>query len=179
MQVCSARPSWAGNVSSRTSDSSTSSKTGCFVPAYREVIVTIPRQNGKTTLVLSWESTGASCGADRNVSRTPHRPASTPARKLLEDQLPMIERSILGAAIENVRRAQGSEGIDFRGGSQLDVLASTESAGHGRTLDLGVIDEAFKDVDDRREGAMLPAMVTRPTRSYSSCRRWGLTRPTT
>jgi hypothetical protein len=82
-------------------------------------------------------------------------------KKVLEDQLPMIERSALGAAVENVRRAQGSEGIDFRGGSQLDVLASTESAGHGRTLDLGVIDEAFKDVDDRREGAMLPAMVTR------------------
>ena len=41
------------------------------------------------------------------------------------------------------------------------MLASTESAGHGRTLDLGVIDEAFKDVDDRREGAMLPAMTTR------------------
>lgn len=83
-------------------------------------------------------------------------------KKVLEDQLPLIERSeLLGPAVKNVRRAQGSEGIDFQGGSALDVLASTESAGHGRTLDLGVIDEAFKDTDDRREGAMLPAMVTR------------------
>lgn len=134
---------------------------GLLVPAYREVVVTIPRQNGKTTLVLSWELDRClSWGKPQRVAYTAQTGLDA-RKKMLEDQLPLIERSIWGAAIANVRRAQGSEGIDFRGGSQLDVLASTESAGHGRTLDLGVIDEAFKDVDDRREGAMLPAMTTR------------------
>jgi hypothetical protein len=137
-------------------------KTGLFVPAYREVIVTVPRQNGKTTIVLSWEM-------DRLLMwGRPQRAAYTAQtgldarKKILEDQVPMIERSELTAAIKHVRRVNGSEGVDLKGGSQLDVLASTDSAGHGRTLHLGVIDEAFKDVDDRREGAMLPAMITVP-----------------
>lgn len=134
---------------------------GIAVPCYREVVVTIPRQNGKTTLVLSWELDRCLMwGKAQRVAYTAQTGLDA-RKKVLEDQLPVIERSPLGAAVHNVRRAQGSEGIDFQGGSQLDVLASTESAGHGRTLDLGVIDEAFKDVDDRREGAMLPAMTTR------------------
>jgi phage terminase large subunit-like protein len=134
---------------------------GLLVPAYREVIVTIPRQNGKTTLVLSWELDRCLMwGRPQRVAYTAQTGLDA-RKKVLEDQLPMLQRSILAAGIENVRRAQGSEGIDFLGGSQLDVLASTDSAGHGRTLDLGVIDEAFKDTDDRREGAMLPAMATR------------------
>lgn len=134
---------------------------GILVPAYREVVVTIPRQNGKTTLVLSWEMHRCLLwGRPQRVAYTAQT-GSDAVKKLLKDQLPVIERSDVSAAIEKVRRAQGSEGIDFRGGSQLDVLASTDSAGHGRTLDLGVIDEAFKDKDDQREGAMLPAMATR------------------
>lgn len=139
----------------------TVSPSGAFVMSYREVVVTIPRQNGKTTLVLSFEVDRCLMwGRPQRVAYTAQTGLDA-RKKVLEDQLPLIERSSLAAAVENVRRAQGSEGIDFRGGSQLDVLASTESAGHGRTLDLGVIDEAFKDVDDRREGAMLPAMATR------------------
>jgi hypothetical protein len=39
-------------------------------------------------------------------------------------------------------------------------VASSESAGHGKTIGLGVIDEAFDDVDNRREQALLPAMRT-------------------
>lgn len=134
---------------------------GLVVMSYREVIVTIPRQNGKTTLVLTFEVDRCLMwGKPQRVAYTAQTGLDA-RKKMLEDQLPLIQRSVLADAVENVRRAQGSEGIDFRGGSQLDVLASTESAGHGRTLDLGVIDEAFKDADDRREGAMLPAMATR------------------
>lgn len=134
---------------------------GLLVPAYREIIVTVMRQQGKTVCVLCFELDRLLMwGIPQRVAYTAQTGLDA-RKKVLEDQLPMIERSPLGAAVKNVRRAQGSEGIDFQGGSQLDVLASTESAGHGRTLDLGVIDEAFKDIDDRREGAMLPAMVTR------------------
>ncbi len=135
-------------------------ETGIVLPAYREVVVTIPRQNGKTTLVLSWEMDRClTWGRRQRVAYTAQTGLDA-RKKLLEDQLPMIESSILKAAVRNVRRAKGEEGVDFQGGSAIDVLASTESAGHGRTLHLGVIDEAFKDEDDRREGAMLPAMTT-------------------
>lgn len=139
----------------------TLNEKGEIVPAYREVIVTIPRQNGKSAMIFAWEIDRCLMwGVPQRVAYTAQTGLDA-RKKVLEDQLPLLERGLFADAIKNVRRAQGSEGIDFLGGSQLDVLASTESAGHGRTLDLGIIDEAFKDADDRREGAMLPAMTTR------------------
>jgi phage terminase large subunit-like protein len=135
--------------------------TGLLLPHYREVVVTIPRQNGKTTLVLSWELDRClTWGRPQRVAYTAQTGGDA-VKKLMKDQYPEIERSSLKPLIKKPRFAQGSEGIDFVTGSMIDVLASTESAGHGRTLDLGIIDEAFKDEDDRREGAMLPAMATR------------------
>jgi hypothetical protein len=135
-------------------------RPGIFVPKYREIIFTVPRQNGKTTIVLSWEMERAT------LRSTPQRIAYSAQtgldarKKLLEDQVPMIEASKLASLVRHVRRKNGEEGVDFHNGSKLDVQSGTKSAGHGRTLGLGVVDEAFDDVDDRREGSMLPAMNT-------------------
>lgn len=137
------------------------------VLAYREVWVTVMRQSGKTTLVLSLETERCV------VWDSPQRVAYTAQTgweaktKLLEDQVPILQSSSLGRLITaagggRVRRAQGDWGVNFGGGSAIDVLGSSTSAGHGRTIDLGVLDEAWKDEDDRREQAILPAMVTRP-----------------
>lgn len=131
------------------------------VPFYREVVVTVPRQSGKTTLVLSWESQ-RSLGWGK-----PQRTAYTAQtgfdarKKLIDDQAPLLTRSKLAPMVDRVLRAAGQEAIIFTNGSRVEVMATSESAGHGRTLDLGVIDEAFADVDARREGAILPAMATR------------------
>jgi hypothetical protein len=46
--------------------------------------------------------------------------------------------------------------------STLGITASGESSGHGQTLDLGVIDEAFAQKDERLAQAFRPAMMTRP-----------------
>lgn len=134
---------------------------GQVVPFYREVVVTVPRQSGKTTLVLSWE-----------VQRTlgwqlAQRVAYTAQtgwdarKKLIDDQAPILMRSPLSPTVRQVLRGAGNEGISFHNGSRIDVMATSESAGHGRTVDLGVIDEAFSDTDARREQAILPAMATR------------------
>jgi len=138
-------------------------------PAYREVWFSVMRQSGKTSLVLPVE-------VHRCISPVwggPQRVAYTAQtgweaqKKLIEEQVPIIQGSPLGRLISKqgggkVRRAQGNWGVNFGGGGKIDVLGSTESAGHGGTLDLGVIDEAWRDEDDRREQSMLPAMVTRP-----------------
>lgn len=130
--------------------------------AYREAWVSVPRQQGKTTLVLSTET-------ERCITWTePQRVAYTAQTgfeaktKLLEDQVPMVQASPLGRFLAKVRRAQGDWGVDWAMGSRIDVIGSSGSAGHGRVIDLGVLDEAWKDDDDRREQAILPAMVTRP-----------------
>lgn len=129
-------------------------------PAYRKVVFSVPRQCGKTLLTLCWE-------LDRALSfGTPQRiiysaQTGRDAReKLLEDQVPMLERSKMRAAIRKVIRVNGGEAVLFKTDSRLSIVASSESAGHGKTIGLGVVDEAFDDVDNRREQALTPAMRT-------------------
>ena len=132
------------------------------LPAYREVVVTVPRQSGKTTMVLAYELHRALMwGRPQRIAYTAQTGFDA-RRKLIDDQAPILLGSPLSAAVEKVQKAQGNEAIVFRNGSRIDVLASSESAGHGRTLDLPILDEVFADADDRREQALLPAMSTRP-----------------
>jgi hypothetical protein len=130
--------------------------------AYREVIVTVPRQSGKTALLLCVETDrGIMWDEPQRVIYTAQTGADA-RKKLLEDQVPTLERSVLSKLIKHVHRAQGNEGVLFRSGSRISVAASSKDSGHGFTVDLGVLDECWNDEDDRREQAMLPAMNTRP-----------------
>lgn len=131
------------------------------LPAYREVVVTVPRQSGKTTLVLALELHRALLWPYSQRIAYTAQTGWDARRKLIDDQAPMLLASPLHAAVHKVIRGAGNEAIMFKNGSRIDVLASTESAGHGRTIDLAVLDEAFSDTDDRREQALLPAMATR------------------
>lgn len=132
-------------------------------PAYHEVIVTVPRQQGKTTLDLAVE-----CHRGLLWQPQPQRILYSAQtgwdghKKLLEDQVPIMQASRIWEAVARVYRAAGNDGVVFQTTSRIDVMASGLSAGHGRTVDLGIIDEAFDDEDDRREQAMRPAMMTRP-----------------
>lgn len=131
------------------------------VPAYREVVITVPRQAGKTTLVLCWEIDRClNWGGIQRVAFTAQDGWSA-HKKLLNDQAPLLMASALRPAVDRVTRGAGNEAVVFKGGSRIDVLASSETAGHGLTLDLAVLDEVMADVDDRREQALLPAMATR------------------
>lgn len=128
--------------------------------AYREVIVTIPRQNGKTFLVLCWELHRALMSGSPQLVLYSAQTGADAREKFLKDHVPMIERSSLRVTVDKIERANGREGMLFRGGSRISIIASGASAGHGKTVGLGVVDEAFDDIDDRREQAMLPAMLT-------------------
>lgn len=130
-------------------------------PAFREVILTVPRQSGKTTLILAWELHRAlRWGTPQQIVYTAQT-AQDARKKLLRDQVPLLERTGFRHSIEKVSKARGEEGIVFKNGSILDIAPSTETAMHGRTLDLVVIDEAFADKTNAREQAALPAMATR------------------
>ena len=132
-------------------------------PAFREVIVTCPRQVGKTVLTLSWEIHRAVMwGGPQNVAYTAQT-GHDAREKLLQDQLPMLESkdAPIREAIERIHRASGSEGVTFSNGSRLFILNSGEDAGHGKVCSLAIIDEAFADFDDRREQSLLPSMITK------------------
>ena len=128
--------------------------------AYRTVAVTVPRQQGKSTLALArmvWTALTVKGSRVSYTAQTGHD-----ARlKLVNDWGPSVEDSKLKPLIKQVYRGAGSEAIVFTNRSRIEAMPTTLTAGHGRTLDFGVIDEAFSDVDDRRMQAMLPAMATK------------------
>lgn len=130
-------------------------------PAYREINVLVPRQCGKTTLCLATELQRALLwGGPQTIGYTAQTGWDA-RRKLIDDQVPLLEGSPLAASVKRVYRGAGMEAVHFLNGSRIDVMASNSTAGHGRTVSLGVIDEAFADQDDRREAALLPAMATK------------------
>lgn len=133
--------------------------------AYKEVIVSVMRQNGKTTLVLAAEC--ARCvlwGSEQRVAYTAQTGKDARA-KFKDDHLPLIQRSSLNGFVKRPYLSDGNTSLLWGSGgapsSRISVLDNTPAAGHGKTLDLAVIDEAFADQDNAREQALLPTMATR------------------
>lgn len=133
--------------------------TGLLV--YREVVLTVPRQSGKTTLVLSVAAHRAvGFGVRQNIVYTAQ--TRIDARKKWEDEhLPILQGSLL-APLVRARKSTGQEAFVWRNGSTHGLVSATKKSGHGPTLDLAFLDEAFAHEDDRLEQAFRPAMITRP-----------------
>lgn len=126
--------------------------------AYRNAVVSVPRQSGKTTLTLAlvvWRLLSrpglrAAYGAQSRLA----------ARgKLLDDWWPRLAASPLGELF-TVSRVNGSESLRASNGSMLSLLSTEETTGHGSTFDLAILDEAWA-LDHRAEQAVRPAMVTK------------------
>ena len=128
--------------------------------AYREVIVTTPRQQGKTTLELAvmvhrarrWPRSRILYSAQSRLH----------AHKKWEDEhVATLNRSPLAAEF-TVRYQRGDEAIRWRNGSLHGITAPGEKSGHSEVLDLMVMDEAWALEDARLEQGVSPTMVTRP-----------------
>lgn len=146
---------------------------GLLIPAYREVVFSVPRQNGKTVLVLGWELQRAlGWGGPQKIAYSAQT-GNDARKKLLEDQAPILEPRRKLLDIRRIWRAAGNEAIEFRNGSRIGLLASTEDSGHGKTLDLAVKDELFADADDRRDQTLVPAMATRLAAQVVTCSTMG------
>lgn len=130
------------------------------LPAYREVVLTVPRQSGKTTSLLSL-MIHRSLGFGRPQRITYTAQTRLAAREKWQyEHLPLLAKSPLGGMFKPVLQ-RGEERIVWDNGSIYGIESTTETAGHGNTLDLGIIDEAFARVDAAGEQAMRPAMITR------------------
>lgn len=130
-------------------------------PVYRDVGVVVPRQSGKTTLVLGVEIERALFWDEPQHVSYSAQTGADGRKKLVDDQFPLLERHRAVLGIRRFRRQNGLEGIDWRNGSRLSVMASSIISGHGPTIDLGMKDELFADTDFRRDQALIPAMATR------------------
>lgn len=127
--------------------------------AYRQVVLEVMRQQGKTVDLLPMMLARALRRPGTQISYTAQTRLDA-RHRLLDVWWPVIERSKLRKFIE-VRKGSGSEAYLFSNGSMLGLVSGTQTSGHGDSLDLGVIDEAWAQHDDHIEQAMRPAMMTR------------------
>lgn len=134
--------------------------------AYSEVGLTVPRQSGKTLLILALAVHRALAFPNRQNIRYAAQTGISARGKWEDDHLPILENSPFRNMFK-VRKKNGSEAILWNNGAKhAPVSSNTEKSGHGETVDLGIQDEAFALVDDRTEQAMKPAMVTRVNSQY-------------
>jgi hypothetical protein len=137
-------------------------ENGILIPAYRESGFTVPRQSGKTTIkqaIAQQRANGDPWQGPQRVlySAQNGRAAS---EKLTEDWFPDFERQKARLGVARMYRGVGKEGMTWNNCSRLSIMADDPASGHGKTLHLGLQDELFADTDERRDGAMVPAMNT-------------------
>lgn len=132
-------------------------------PVYRVVIVSIPRQQGKTFLLFLLIMHRLLCwSADRQII-TYSAQSVTDAVNVWEEKLfPMFLETPLAEAFElQPLRSPGNAGLRSVTG-RLILTSTSKSAGHGQSMDLAVLDEAHAYRDSSREAAVVPAMRARP-----------------
>lgn len=143
---------------------------------YEEVIITVPRQSGKTTLIMAlmiWRCVIMARRLGRQVVTYLAQSGKMARRKLEREFLPTLKQAKGFTQVPHSRAAptkpteykpsmnNGSEHILWGTGSYLQVDAPTATASHGDVLDMPVVDEAFAHTDDLVEQAVDAASVTR------------------
>lgn len=144
---------------------------------YEEVDLTVPRQSGKTTLILAlmvWRCITMARRLAVPQTVTYLAQSGKMARKKLEREFtPILRKSkSLHEVAHNRARPikpnefkpsmnNGSEHILFGTGSYLQIESPTDKGSHGDVLDMPVIDEAFAREGDLVEQAVDTASVTR------------------
>jgi phage terminase large subunit-like protein len=128
-------------------------------PAYRDVLVSIGRQQGKSSLALSLITWRLLAEPDTLVLYSAQNRVAA-RRKLLHTWWPRVTHSPLAGRFK-LFRGFGNESLSADNGSRLELLSATESAGHGETTSLVVMDEAWVHQDATVEQSVRPTMATR------------------
>lgn len=132
---------------------------------YRRVVVTVPRQAGKTTLLGSIFTHRALTREAARVWMTAQTGKDATAR--WNDLRKLVTASPL-EPFTHARLSAGSAALEFpRTNSHINPFAPTPESLHGYTFDFAAIDEAFAfnmDQGTALVGAIDPAGVTLPDR---------------
>lgn len=128
---------------------------------YEIVLVTVPRQSGKTTAAGPLQL--------HRVITSPRIKAfftaqtGKDARSRFNDLVQLLNESPL-APLVKIRRSAGDEAIQMPNGSALRLFAPGPAAIHGETPPLVTLDEIWHfdelEGDEMLEGAIIPAQIT-------------------
>lgn len=131
---------------------------------YRGVDIAVPRQSGKTTLLLPmfvWRAEASHLLGGRQRMLYTAQTGNDARDKFTEDYVEDLAASRIMRGRYRVTNHQGRYRIRFRSGSILSPVAPTGTVGHGKTLDVGALDEAWAQKDNRVEDGWRPAQITR------------------
>ena len=136
-------------------------------------MVTVPRQNGKTTIARG--VIGHRIASRRHAAVLGTAEDRTLAAKLWREVVAAYEGRALRRQVQRVWRGFGSEELTLKNGSTYGISAPSIRAGHGLTLDLAFCDEAWAIPDDRLAQGLGPALdgQARPALDHQHCRHRG------
>jgi phage terminase large subunit-like protein len=126
---------------------------------FRDVMVSTPRQSGKTVLVLV-VALARMLMAERQQLAFLAQTRLTGRRRLLDVWWPMVLGSPLASRF-SVTRGAGMESLRCANGSTLILLSPEPSSGHGESFDLVLVDECWS-LPASVEQSLRPTMVARP-----------------
>ena len=127
-------------------------------PYFNEaVVVTVPRQNGKTVLMWSlmvWWARKWPMSKIVYIAQT----RLDAANRVLD-----LGLLLLAGGSDDVKRYKGvgSEHLEFGNGSRLDIIAPNAVAAHGSSVDIAIFDEAWTLESVVLQG-LIPARAARP-----------------
>lgn len=129
---------------------------------YDRVILSTPRQCGKSTLIDTEDTRNAQLGPDRKIYYLAQ--TGKDAEKHFKDYVQQLAKSRLAPIACRPRLSNGGMEQRFINGSFICPLAVTKVAGHGTQMDKFTIDEAFSLDDETGKmilDGMAPTMNTR------------------
>ncbi len=137
-------------------------------PQYTTIIVTIPRQSGKTALCNALLVGRALSERDWRAWYTAQ--TGLAARKRFADLTAALQAGPIGRTpgLVRIRRSSGDESIRI-GTSRVSIFSPQPDSLHGEAIDCVVIDEAWSFDADRGRAllqAAMPAGATRPRRQF-------------
>jgi hypothetical protein len=127
---------------------------------YREVVLVVPRQAGKTVLLLALIVWRALMFGRPQVSWSTMQTRNHARSKFVDEWIPILKGTEV-AELFRERLALGSEALLWSNGSIHSIGAPTKEAGHGGSIDQALVDEAFALTDDRLEQGLKPTQITR------------------
>lgn len=140
---------------------------------YNRVVISTPRQCGKSALVDVDDTYSASLGMNRRIVYAAQ--TGKDSEDHFKEYRERILHSRLSQVIDRFRLSNGNMSCRFINGSTISPMAMTKVAGHGKQLDKMTIDEAFsltKEQGDTILDSIVPTMNTRLKRTGVNAQLW-------
>lgn len=129
---------------------------------YDELVLTVQRQAGKTTITKSYDVRNSLWGPDRKTWYLAQ--TGKDANDQFRDFVKSWRKSRLRKLAKPPRLSNGSMALEFKNGSQLRPGGATEAAGHGVQGDLINVDEVWslsKQQAKNLKDGFIPTTTTR------------------